>query len=164
MKLEVINEKHNLDNFSCEIETIDKYLKSRALNDNKQLLSKTYVVTEKGNVIAFCTLILHSLRDAEKEFFIDKDKCKEQRVPALLIGQIGVDKNFKGHGIGASLIKKMIKDAITINKYVHFPVIIIDAHKETLVSYYEEKGFTRFKDKGLRLFLPIADILKTCNN
>ena len=108
MKLEVINEKHNLDNFSCEIETIDKYLKSRALNDNKQLLSKTYVVTEKGNVIAFCTLILHSLRDAEKEFFIDKDKCKEQRVPALLIGQIGDDKNFKGHVIGASLKKKMI--------------------------------------------------------
>lgn len=162
MKLEELTDEHNLDNFCCEVDSLNRFLKNSALLDTKNLLSKTYVVTENEGdktVIAFCTLVLHCLKDSEKEFFIDKEKCKEQKVPALLIGQLGVDKRHKGKHIGASLIQQMLKFAIAIKEYVHFPVIIIDANKESLVKYYEDKGFVRFKDKGLRLFLPMKEIL-----
>ena len=161
MELEEISEKHDLESFSCGVNTIDEYLKTQALSDCKNLLSKTYVVADGKKIVAFCTVILHSLKDGEKEFFIDKNRCSQQRVPALLIGQLAVDKEHKGKGIGASLIQKMISNALLITDYVHFPVIIVDAHSQNLVSYYQDKGFKSFKDKGLRLFLPMAEIIKT---
>ena len=163
MELEVINERHDLESFSCGISAIDRYLKVDALSDCKNLLSKTYVVTKDRKIVAFCTLILHSLKDGEKEFFIDKNRCPQQRVPALLIGQLAVDEQHKGKGIGASLIQKMINNALAITNYANFPVIIVDAHSENLVSYYQSKGFKPFKDKGLRLFLPMSEIIKTFN-
>lgn len=161
MKLEVIDEKHDLGNFSCGIGTIDAHLKTRALSDCKKFLSKTYVISDNKKVIAFCTLVLHSLRNEEKELFIDKDQIEKQRVPALLIGELAVDEQYHGNKIGASLIQKVIQYALKISEYVYFPVIIVDAHSEKLVSYYEEKGFRRFKDNGLRLFMPMAEIIKT---
>ena len=163
MKLEVISEIHDLEDFSCGTETLDRYLKTRALIECKQLLSKTFVISEGCKVIAFCTLVLHSLKNDEKELFIDKDKLDQQRVPALLIRQLAVDERFKGHKIGASIIQRMIKYAFDITEYVHFPVIIVDAHTEKLVSYYQEMGFRKFKDKGLRLFMPMVEIIKTFN-
>lgn len=163
MELEVISEKHNLEDFSCGTEMLDRYLKTRALAECNQLLSKTYVISDENKVIAFCTLVLHSLKNDEKELFIDKNQIDQQRVPALLIGQLAVDKRFKGRKIGASLIQRMIKFALDINRYVHFPVIIVDAHTSNLVSYYENKGFKKFKDKGLRLFMPMAEIIETFN-
>ena len=161
MKLEVISEKHNLESFSCGVKTIDEYLKTQALSDCKNMLSKTYVVTDGKQIVAFCTVILHSLKDGEKEFFIDKNRCSQQRVPALLIGQLAVDERHKGKKIGTSLIQKMISNALSITNYVHFPVIIVDAHSQKLVPYYQDKGFKPFKDKGLRLFLSMTEIIKT---
>ena len=58
---------------------------------------------------------------------------------------------------------KMINNALAITNYANFPVIIVDAHSENLVSYYQSKGFKPFKDKGLRLFLPMSEIIKTFN-
>jgi len=163
MKLEVISDAHNLDRFSCENITIDDFLKSEALVDNNELLSKTYVAVDNDKIVAFCTLILHSLKPEEKEFYLNVSSKRtiKQRIPALLIGQLAVDKNFKNKKIGASLIKKVIEYAIATSDYIHFPVIIVDADNEDLVSYYEKQGFTKFPDKRLRLFLPMADILKT---
>ena len=46
---------------------------------------------------------------------------------------------------------------------MHFPVIIVDAQKAELISYYEDKGFKKFTDNDSRLYLPIADIIKTFN-
>ena len=163
MKLEVINEKHDLEDFFCGTEMLDRFLKTRALIECNQLLSKTFVITNENKVIAFCTLVLHSLKNDEKELFIDKDKIDQQRVPALLIGQLAVDQRYKGHKIGASLIQRMIQYAFYISKYANFPAIIVDAHTTDLVSYYEDKGFKKFKDKGLRLFMTMAEIIKTFN-
>lgn len=163
MKLEEINEKHSLENFSCETGSLDNYLKTRALSECKRLLSKTYVVSDNGNVVAFCTLVLHSLKPEQKELFLEKDEISKLRVPALLIGQLAVHKDFKGQGIGASLIQTAIKYALEINNYVHFPVIIVDAQKPELISYYKDKGFKKFTDNDSRLYLPIADIIKTFN-
>lgn len=165
MKKEVIQNKHKLEKFNCKISKIDNFLKESALLDNDALLSKTYVVTNKDNedVIAFCTLMLHSLKNGEKEFIIDKEKYSERRVPALLIGQLGVDEEYKGKKIGTSLIKEVISDALKMQDYIHFPVIIVDANREALIPYYEDKGFTRFTDNGLRLFLSMKEINKTHN-
>ena len=159
-KVEIINETHNLDNFDCGLASVNDYLKKEAVEANRNLTAKTYVVTEKhqNNVIAFIRVVAHVLSSEETNFLIKPDS---RRAPAILIAQLGVDNNHKGLNIGKSLIQRCFLDTIKILQYMNFFAILVDAANNKLIKYYEKQGFKLIKENRKRLYIPISSILQS---
>lgn len=161
-EIEEINQSHIVDMFDCELDSVNIFLKTEALQNHEELLSKTFVVTHKDeHVIAYITLCPHMLRNEEDKYLISRKHTGV--APALLIAQLGVDKKYKGKNIGKNLINKCLTNIIEISKYIHFYAIIVDAANEELIPYYETQRFKRFNVNKRRLYLSVSTILKSHN-
>ena len=160
--IEDINKTHDINNFNCGLDSVNDFLKNEALKNHSDLLSKTYIArrNSSNNVIAYCTICPHILKKSESEFIINRKY--RWNTPAILLAQLGVDVNNKGENLGQKLIGYLFFDvAIPVVKYIHYAAIVVDAENESLISYYQKSGFKRFKEDGLRLYIPMSAILNT---
>lgn len=103
-------------------------------------VSKTYVVAIGRRVIAYISLCCSLVRfdSAPKEL----PQLPFKVYPAIKIGQLAVDDNFKKQGFGTLLINLAKSSAKEhIQDYVGCRLLAVDAHRKA-VSYYTHKGFT----------------------
>jgi len=161
MKLEIINESHNTNFFDCGNIDINNFLKNNALIDTQSFVSKTFVLKKKetNKIIGFYTLISSQLSKSEGSFIISREH--KYKVPAVLFGQLGVDKNFSGQGIGTNLLIKAIEDILKVCKIIGFAAIVVDAANENLIKFYEERGFKKLPNKDRKLFLSMSEATLT---
>lgn len=78
-------------------------------------------------------------------------------VPAILIGRLAVDLQFRGHGLGASLLQNAFVRAVQVSHQIGSAAIAVHARDETAVPFYERFGFTRLPGDLHTLMLPMAD-------
>ena len=162
MKLEVINENHNVQDFDCGDSSINEFLKNNALIDTNSYVSKTYVLKKKNNnkIIGFYTLFCSHLSNAEGAYVISRD-YRPRKVPAILLGQLGIHSEYQGRGLGSSLLTKAIKDILKVSKVVSFAAIVIDAANDKVIRLYERNGFKKLLNKETKLFLSIPEAIIT---
>ncbi|MBO5434572.1 hypothetical protein J6A31_01960 [bacterium] len=162
-KVQEIDETHIIKDFDCGLDSVNHFLKTEALQNNKDLLSKTYVVTQdrQKNVIAYITICPHILSNNEINYVINRKYS--YKAPAILIAQLGVDKNFKGYNIGKSLICMCFEEIVKVSKYLNFFAVIVDAANNDLIPYYEHQGFKSFRENKKRLYIKVKNIIDSYN-
>ena len=64
------------------------------------------------------------------------------QVPAVLLGMMGVDEEFKGLGLGASLLKDAIENALKISALAGARALIVDPVDDEAAAFYAHFGFT----------------------
>lgn len=62
------------------------------------------------------------------------------QVPAVLLGMMGVDEKFKGLGLGASLLKDAIENALKISALAGARALIVDPVDDE-AAFYAHFGF-----------------------
>ena len=60
------------------------------------------------------------------------------QVPTVLLGMMGVDEKFKGLGLGASLLKDAIENALKISALAGARALVVD---DEAAAFYEHFGF-----------------------
>jgi len=160
MKIEVISPNDKILDFDCKNESINKYLKEDALKDAMAFLSKTYVLKEDNTnkVIGFFTLISSKVNRNEGTFIISREY--KYSIPAILLGQLGIDKNYQGQGIGSDLLAYAIRTSLEITLKIGFTAIIIEADSTSLIPFYQKQGFSCFQQREKKLYISITEMLK----
>jgi len=104
MKIEIINEKiiENLD-FDCENEDLNDFIHNDALKHLNEKLAVTYLCMIDETVLGFVSIANASTK-------IDEKHKKEiifqySEFTAVKLGRLGIDKRYKGNGIGTCLVK-----------------------------------------------------------
>ena len=62
------------------------------------------------------------------------------QVPTVLLGMMGVDEKFKGLGLGASLLKDAIENALKISALAGARALVVDPVDDE-AAFYEHFGF-----------------------
>lgn len=157
--VEVINSSHIITDFDCGLDSVNDFLKNEALQNSNDLLSRTYVVTQDKNkhVIAYITICSHVLNRKEEGYVINRKF--RGKIPAILIAQLGVDKGFRRHNIGKSLVQRCFSEIVEVSKYIHFYTVIVDAANDKLISYYENQGFNMLNPTKRRLYIKVKNII-----
>jgi predicted GNAT family N-acyltransferase len=80
---------------------------------------------------------------------IPNDKrTRKGSYPAVIIGRLGIDKNFQGQGLGIVLMD-IIKNFVRYNQYpTGAKFLTVDAYKDS-VNYYLKNGFDFLTDKDI---------------
>ncbi|MCF2137336.1 MAG: GNAT family N-acetyltransferase [Candidatus Thorarchaeota archaeon] len=123
-----------IDEFDCGNDLVNGFLKEKAVDQQFRQLTKIYVICHEDRVIGYYAIACSSIRVKLP------DMLKEFKVPSILLGMIGIDKQYQGKGISKVLIEHCISLSINVGKTIACRIVCVDA-LDTLVEYYKKMGF-----------------------
>ena len=139
--------------FSCGKGDLDEFFAKACLVNQRKLLGKTYLFCLKSQpdtIVTAFSLSNDSIRltnriaDEDKEQFLDDTDLRDKtlkRFPAVLIGRLGTNKDFAGHGYGTAIME-FIKVLFRNNNRTGCRFLIVDAlNRPDTLHYYEKNGF-----------------------
>ena len=139
--------------FVCNEDDLTDFFANDATKYQEKLLGKTYIFCLKENpkvIVAAFTLsndsirITNKLKDEDKEAFLhntELDSKGLRRYPSVLIGRLGVNKEFENLGYGSAVISFIKMWFLSENK-TGCRFIIVDAYNnERTLHFYQKNDF-----------------------
>lgn len=160
MNIEPLSREHDRKKFDCGDAEVNRFLKEGALQDQERRLSRSCVLIDETRdpkrIIGFHTLLITAVN---QETIPNERRRIRRKIPVILIGQIGVDIEFQGHGYGDLLLTDIEIRTAKVAETVGIRSLMLDARSERLAAWYERRDFQRFP-LGLRMFKSVQSIQK----
>ncbi len=147
--IEVLDKKHNKNEFDCGKELLNNYLKNQAGQDIKRKLSACFVLSESDtNLIqGYYTLSNNSIPLSD---FSEKSQKKLPKsytsIPTTLLGRLAIDIKSQGKGIGKILLIDALKRSYEIAKEIGSFAVVVDPIDEEAEKFYQKYGFIKLPD------------------
>lgn len=139
-----LNEIHNLEPFDCGEETINEYLKKKALRAQASKTATVLVTCIKGTntVVGYYTLSSGTIMRANVVPKKAQRNSPDQH-PITVLGRMGVCRTLQGTGLSLDLIQDAVLRAISASEDVASTALIVHPLNDRLVGLYEKVGFIR---------------------
>lgn len=119
----------------------DDFIRNRVTLYLSNNLCVAYTVRYEGQIVAYFTA---SMSVIETKRLVDEDRISGIGIlsyPALLLGQLAVDKKYRGQGIGYWICEFCTGLAQEMNKRVGCALVILQTNKDELDYYKKKCGF-----------------------
>jgi GNAT superfamily N-acetyltransferase len=146
---------NNVESFDCGNEALDAWLRQRALRNEREDASRTYVVVHEGRVIAYYALAVAAIPHAGATGRARRNM--PDPIPAMLLARLAVDTAFQGHQLGANLLRDAIRRTLAAADIAGIRVLLVHAVDERARMFYEHFGFEASPTDELHLMLVLKD-------
>lgn len=145
---------HDRTGFNSDSESLNRYLREQVTQDIRRRVAACFVASKDGQRIAgYYTLASASLLLVDLPASTGKKLPRYPTVPAIRMGRLAVDQEFKGQGLGGALLADALDRAFR-SEIAAF-ALIVDAKDEAAAAFYRHHGFVVLPD-SLTMFLPLA--------
>jgi GNAT superfamily N-acetyltransferase len=151
-----IHPEHKLNDFDCQESSLNDWLKKRALKNDLQDASRTYVVCCGEQIVAYYSLHLGCIKHSEAMGKIKRNM--PEPIPAIVLGRLAVDVNHQGKGIATALIKDMFLRALQVSELAGTKAVLVKALNENVTLFYKSFGFIQSKTDPLLLMKAISEV------
>lgn len=148
---------HDSADFDCEVPALNDYIKKFALANQQSRAARTYVVTRGSRVVNYYSLAAASVRREETPGRVAKGLASHP-VPVILLARLAVDRNEKGRGLGAGLLKDALLRSTQAAEIVGCRAVVVHAKDEAAANFYRRFGFEASPSDPFHLFLLMKDI------
>jgi predicted GNAT family N-acyltransferase len=151
---------HDRAQFSCGIESLDRYLKEQADQDRKRKIAAPFVLIEKDQppVLGYYTLSALSIHLEQLPSDVAQKLPRYPEVPATLLGRLAVHQECRGQRLGEFLLLDALYRSCDQSEKVASFAVVVDAIDESARNFYLHFGFISFPERFERLFLPMKTI------
>ena len=158
-RIEPLGAQHDRQSFNSGVEPLDRYFRTQAGQDARNNIAAPFVlVFEDRSIGGYYTLSSTAVKLAELPASLTRRLPRYPLVPATLLGRLAVDLRCRGRGHGRHLLADALC-RVARSEIASFAVIV-DAKDEAARRFYERESFAPFPDQPLKLFLPMAHIVK----
>ena len=148
---------HQIDQFDCGIAALNVWLKRRALKNDGRF-SRTFVVCEGQAVAAYYCLSAGIVERAAAPARLRRNA--PDSVPVSVIGRLAVDRQWAGHGLGASILADALRRIALASQEVGIAAVLVQAKDDSAKRFYLHCAeFEEFPSDSRTLFLPIETVL-----
>lgn len=137
---------HQKDDFSCGTESLDNWLKRRAMKNQAQGASRTYVVCDEARVVAYYALASGAVVGAES-------------TPVVVLGRLAVDSSLHGKGFGRALIRDAGMRVLQAADAIGIRGMTVQALSDEAKVFYEHVGFEPSPLDPRLLMITLADLM-----
>ncbi|MCA9250877.1 MAG: GNAT family N-acetyltransferase [Phycisphaerales bacterium] len=159
-RIESLTQERDRTTFDCGVEPLNDYFQVRVGQDMRRRVTACYVAIDNATdqIAGYYTLAAFGIVITELPPDLVKKLPRYPTIPAVKVGRLAVDMNYKGKKLGGA----MLFDAIsrTCKSGIAAYALVVDAKDENAAAFYEHFGFQRFKDEPQTLFIPIGSALK----
>lgn len=148
--------EHELDAFSCGIPELDAWLRDRALRNERQDVSRTFVACRGTRVIGYYALAAGAVArvDAPKPLA----RNSPDPIPVILLGRLAVDQGEQGSGLGGFLLRDALIRCLRAAEAIGARAVMVDAISDEAIAFYRRYEFISSPLRPSMLFLPMAFI------
>ncbi|TAL36487.1 MAG: GNAT family N-acetyltransferase [Alphaproteobacteria bacterium] len=135
--------KHDLEHFQSGEETLDNWLRERAIENMAAAASKTYVVCPSGSrqVIGYYAICMGHILNQEVIGSMRRNMPKH--IPAVILGRLAIDERWQGKGLGKALLQDAVQRSVRAAMEVSARLLIIHAISPNAEAFYSHHGFAR---------------------
>lgn len=148
---------HNRAEFSSGSEPLDRYFRQQVTQDIRRRVTACFVaIAGKHRIAGYYTLAAASMLLTDLPQSIGKKLPRYPLVPAVRMGRLAVDQDFKRHGLGGALLADALSRAS--DSEIAAYALVVDAKDEGAAAFYQHHGFILLPNSPLTLFLPLATV------
>ena len=156
-RLALLDASFDRATFASESELLNRYLREQVSQDLRRRVAACFVALDSGNrIVGYYTLASTSLLLADLPTSTGKKLPRYPTVPAVRMGRLAVDHEFKGKGLGGALLADALSRAARSEIAAY--ALVVDAKDDEASTFYRHHGFVALPDAPLTLFLPLATV------
>ena len=162
-QLAPLDATHDRAVFNSDSEPLNRYLREQITQDVRRRVAACFVALTDGKRIAgYYTLASASLLLVDLPASTGKKLPRYPTVPAVRMGRLAVDQEFKGLGLGGALLADALDRAARSEIAAY--ALMVDAKDEAALAFYQHHGFMALPDSPRTLFLPLATVRSSRNS
>jgi predicted N-acetyltransferase YhbS len=147
---------HDIEAFGSGVESLDSWLKRRALKNQATGASRTFVACDGRGVLAYYAL-------ASSAIAIDTAPGGFRRnmpdpIPVVVLGRLAVDLSQRGRGLGRALVRDAGLRVIQAADIIGIRGMIVHALSAEAKAFYERLGFEPSPLDPMTLVVTLADL------
>lgn len=154
---EPLSEVHDPAAFECGKPSLDNWLKTRALSNQRKGFTAVLVVHDANRVVGYYGLAPSAVVPGIVPRSIRTGQPPDP-VPCLLLGQLATDRRWAGRGIGTGLVKHALQRSVAAARLIGGRALMVRAVDEEAAAFWRRRGFLPSRDDPLTLFQSIASI------
>ncbi|MEA5523329.1 GNAT family N-acetyltransferase [Limnoraphis robusta] len=154
---EKLNSSHQIDNFDSGNYQLNDWLKKRALKNELEGGSRTYVVCVGNVVIGYYCLASGAVAQTIATGRVRRNM--PDPIPVMVIGRLAVDRQWQGKGIGRGLLRDAILRTLQAAEIVGIRAILVQAISLEAKQFYENCGFTVSPIEPMILMITVKDAI-----
>ena len=147
---------HNVEGFDCGNEPLNDWLRRRALRNQREGSSRSWVVTDGTRVVGYYASATAVI--ARTEATGRAARNQPDPLPAMLLGRLAVDHDHQGRGLAAALLKHFLLKALEVADLTGLRLVLVHAKDPQAARFYHHWGFEPSPLDDLTLMLLIKDI------
>jgi GNAT superfamily N-acetyltransferase len=148
---------HELEAFSCGVESLDQWLKRFARTNQQSDLTTTYVVHRKKRVLGYYSLTAGSVNREAAPARVAKG-APNHPIGVVLLARLAVDESEKGTGLGRALLKDALVRSASAADIIAVRAVLVHALNEEAKRFYMRFDFEPSPVHPLHLMLLMKDI------
>lgn len=145
--------RHSRNVFSCEVESLQRYLRTQASQDVKKNAAAVFVLAEGSKILGYYTLSSYAIDAGELPPDLARRLPGYPILPAILIGRLARDQKYHGQGIGELLLLDALRKCLASTATVGAVAVVVDAENENARKFYVDYGLVQFPDNPNKLFM-----------
>jgi GNAT superfamily N-acetyltransferase len=159
LRVEALGPQHVRDTFTSDVDLLDRYFRTQAGQDARKNMAAPFVlVLPAGGIGGYYTLSSTAVKLAELPENVARRLPRYPLVPATLLGRLAIDRRFQGRGYDRFLLADALLRVVR-SEIASFAVVV-DAKDDTARRFYERESFLPLLDEPMKLFRPVADLVK----
>ena len=148
---------HVLNDFNCGEQTLDDWLKRRAMSNQFSGATRTFVVVdEQSHVLGYYAMATGAVSHQAATSSVRRNM--PDPVPVMVLGRLAVDRRVQGIRIGAAMLQDAVKRAIVVSQNTGVRALLVHTLNDRAKQFYEHYGFQESPQHPMTLMLRLSTI------
>lgn len=155
-RIEDLNRAHARSLFDCGVKEVNDWLRTKARQSRQKHLSSTKVLLdETARIAGFYTLAWSQVHLDQLPHEIAR-RLPRQLLPVAVIAWLGVDRRYRGRGLGDRLLAHALLQCHRASQVIPFVAVVPDCLNADAKAFFLRHDFAELPGHPMKLLLPKA--------
>jgi GNAT superfamily N-acetyltransferase len=147
----------DLSSFDSGEPDLDEWLRKKALRNETEGASRTYVACEAGSrrVVGYYCLATGAVQRLSAPGRVRRNM--PEPVPVMVLGRLAVDRSLQGQGLGSGLLRDAVLRTLQAADIAGIRALLVHTLSDRARKFYEERGFQQSPVDSYTLMLRLND-------
>lgn len=153
---EPISLHHEVADFDSGVESLDTWLKRRAMANQVSGASRTFVVCEQNRVVGYYALASSAIASSAVSGRFRRNM--PDPIPVVVLGRLAVARSQHGQGLGRALFNDAARRVIHAAEAIGIRGLLVHAISEEAKRFYIKLGLDESPLEPMMLMVSLADL------